>query len=181
MVHDKHSTPLEYAPNVTSTPLHGVCTKLETWLDMQPWNKVPTQYASSLAVSYLCFFTKGFIILKVVLPPPSWRRPILKYWVYLTHLAVYSLSVYHECGLPAATMDMPATSRKHPASSPHTTEALQPTASVGSISPPHIHTLGNASCFMLHLLHTFNLFFITTLRLLTQTASPVTRPLFVAY
>ena len=39
-------------------------------------------------------------------------------------------------------MDMPATLWKHPASSPLTTEARQPTTSVGSISPPcvlHIH------------------------------------------
>ena len=35
-------------------------------------------------------------------------------------------------------MDTPATSRKHPASSALNAEAHQPTASVGSISPPRV-------------------------------------------
>ena len=39
---------------------------------------------------------------------------------------------------PAATMDMPTTSRKHPASSPLNPEAQQPIAHVGSISPPRV-------------------------------------------
>ena len=35
-------------------------------------------------------------------------------------------------------MDMPATSRKRPASSPLNAEARQPTTSIGSISPPRV-------------------------------------------
>ena len=41
-----------------------------------------------------------------------------------------------ECGPPEVTMDMPANSWKSPTSSPHTGEACQPTASIGSISLP---------------------------------------------
>jgi len=45
-------------------------------------------------------------------------------------------SMSEEHGPPASTMDTPATLQKCPASSPFNAEVHQPTASVGSISPP---------------------------------------------
>ena len=56
---------------------------------------------------------------------------------YSTKNFVVKVSVM-ESGPLATTMDMLATLWKHPASSPVTTEAYQPTASVRSISPPHV-------------------------------------------
>ena len=43
-----------------------------------------------------------------------------------------------KCGLPAVPMDMTVTLRKCPASLPLTAEACQHTASIGSISLPHV-------------------------------------------
>ena len=55
-------------------------------------------------------------------------------WLLPSTLSSHASSSH--CGLPAATMDMSATSQKCPASSPLTAEARQPTTTVRRISLP---------------------------------------------
>ena len=63
--------------------------------------------------------------------------PKSKYWVKISlkPLGCLQLVTTLKCGLPAATMNAPATSQKHLASWPFSIEACQPTTGIGSISP----------------------------------------------
>ena len=59
-------------------------------------------------------------------------------WITEVYMHFCNVWTINKPLLPAATMDMPATSLKHPAFLPLNNEARQPTTRVGSISLPHV-------------------------------------------